>query len=297
MDRLILGDNQFFGVNHMSEGKGMDRLQRFQDTGEIIKVLDAAYDAGIHAFTFSTHDRVKQLCDHFRANKTRYADLRLYPALPYAHKYAEAVNEKGILGAVKDMLMTDNSAGQMLSMIARGTMAMVNRDPVQTGQLLIDTELKMFHGLNVQAVFLQNIVTDLLLGIGVPAPFQVFSEYIEKKYKARAGFITLNMPRCVDFLLQAGIKDPLVCSAINKAGFQMNPGVAEYEKALAEKEFTPMAMSVMAAGAVPPQEAFEYVARLPRLRSVMFGASSIGNIRNTAETFNRLWGERNSTER
>ena len=33
-------------------------------------------------------------------------------------------------------------------------------------QLLIDAEMKMFHGLSTPVIFLQNVVTDLLLGVG-----------------------------------------------------------------------------------------------------------------------------------
>ena len=32
MDRLLFGDNQFFGVNHMSEEKARAQSMRFQDT-------------------------------------------------------------------------------------------------------------------------------------------------------------------------------------------------------------------------------------------------------------------------
>jgi len=45
------------------------------------------------------------------------------------------------------------------------------------------------------------------------------------------------MPRLVEFLLGCGIKDPVVCSAINKIGFQMNPDIASYEEALQTKPF------------------------------------------------------------
>ena len=31
MDRLLFGDNQFFGVNHMSEDKARTQLMRFQE--------------------------------------------------------------------------------------------------------------------------------------------------------------------------------------------------------------------------------------------------------------------------
>ncbi|GAI35859.1 unnamed protein product, partial [marine sediment metagenome] len=64
MDRIIFGDNQFFGINHMSEEKALAQAERFKDLDAVIKVIDIAYECGIHAFMFNTHDRVAGLCDH-----------------------------------------------------------------------------------------------------------------------------------------------------------------------------------------------------------------------------------------
>ncbi len=53
-----IGDNQFFGVNHMSEEKARSQSIRFQDLSAIIDVLDIAYTLGIRTFMCTTHDRV-----------------------------------------------------------------------------------------------------------------------------------------------------------------------------------------------------------------------------------------------
>ena len=71
MDKIIFGDNQFFGINHMSEEKAQAQAERFRDTKAIIRVIDAAYECGIHAFMFNTHDKVAEICDHFRANPAK----------------------------------------------------------------------------------------------------------------------------------------------------------------------------------------------------------------------------------
>jgi len=288
MDRIILGDNQFFGVSHMSEEKGMARYRKFQDINAIIEILDAAYECGIHAFAFSTHDRVQQVCDYFRAHPQKYGDLRLYPVLPYAHKYAHLVNEKGMLGAITDVVVSNNTAGQIASMMARGGAVVLKQNPIEIMKLLVDVEMKMFRDLNVKIIFLQNIITDLMLGFGIKEVFIEFVTYIEQKYKVRAGFMTLNMPKLVDFLLECGIEDPVVCSAINKMGFQMNPDIASYEETLQSKLFQALAMSIMAAGAVPPKEAIEYVASFKNIKSILFGASIKAHVEQTKELIEKL---------
>jgi len=283
MDPIILGDNQFFGVSHMSEEKGMARARRFQDINAIIEILDAAYECGIHAFTFSTHDRVQQICDHFRASPQKYSDLRLYPVLPYAQKYAHLVNEKGVVGAMKQVVMADSTAAQMASMIARGGAVVLKQDPMQIMKLLIDVEMKMFRDLTVEVVFLQNNVADLLLGFGIKDIFTEFVTYVEQKYNTRAGFMTLNMPRLVDFLKECGIDNPVVCFAMNKAGFQMNPDIPSYERTLQTNSFQALAMSIMAAGLVPPKEAIEYVTSFKNIKSILFGASTKAHVVQTKE--------------
>ncbi len=101
MDRILFGDNQFFGVNHMSEEKARAQAMKFRDAASMLRVLDAAYDAGIKVFMCTTHDRVGEVADLVRANPERYPDFEFYPCMPYAHKYANSVGEVGILETIQ----------------------------------------------------------------------------------------------------------------------------------------------------------------------------------------------------
>jgi hypothetical protein len=49
-------------------------------------------------------------------------------------------------------------------------------------------------------------------------------------------------------------------------------------------------MSVLASGAIPPQEAIEWACGLEGLQSIVFGASSRGNLRQTQELIHGFWG-------
>ena len=115
LDRVIFGDNQFFGINHMSEEKAKVQYEKFRKVSDIIDVIDIAYDAGIRAFMFNSHGLVKDICDHFRNDSSRYADLKLYVSMPYAHKYASAVADKGIFGALKDTIIAGSSASDVVT--------------------------------------------------------------------------------------------------------------------------------------------------------------------------------------
>jgi hypothetical protein len=285
MDRLLFGDNQFFGVNHMSEEKARAQSMRFGDIQAIIDVLDTAYDEGIKAFMCTTHDRIAQVCDHMRADQARYRDFEFYPCMPYAHKYANAMTDYGMLGAIKRFLPDEG----LLDAAMRGGMSLAKKDVEGITTLLVDAEMKMFRGLKTPVIFLQNVVVDLLLGLKFNEAFRIFANHVRTRYDAEPGFITMNMPRLLDVLDELGIENPIVSANINKIGFRMCGGFAAYERALKERKFRAVAMSVFASGAIPPEEAIEWVCRQPNIESIVFGASSRRNILSTRELVDRYW--------
>jgi len=284
MQRILFGDNQFFGVNHMSEDKARAQAMRFPTTASVIEVLDAAYDEGIKVFMCTTHERIRDICDYMRANAERYRDFQFYPCMPYGVKYANAVTEHGALGALKMFLPQEGALGAIL----RGGVSVARREVKGLAELLIDAEMKMFEGLSTPVIFLQNLVTDLLLGLGFNEAFRIFAQHVRNRYQAEPGFITMNLPRLLDVLEDLGIENPIVCASINKIGFRMCGGIEAYEKAIATRAFRPIAMSVLASGAIPPREALEYVCRQSGIRSIVFGASSRANIRQTKQLIREL---------
>ncbi|WP_375478732.1 hypothetical protein [uncultured Jatrophihabitans sp.] len=288
MDRLLFGDNQFFGVNHMSEEKARAQAIRFQSVDAIMDVLDAAYDEGVHTFMCTTHDRIADVAGRVRADPARYSDFTFFPGMPYAHKYANAVTEDGMIGAMRRF--TPDTG--FFDAAMRGTSSIARKDIDGLMTLLIDAEMKMFDGLRTPVIWLQNVVVDLLLGLGFKAAFSVFAEHVKAKFGAEPGFITMNLPRLLDTLDEAGVENPIVCANINKIGFRMSGGVASYHQALSERKFRAVAMSVYASGAIPADEAIAWICEQPNIESIVFGASSRGNIRNTRELVDRYWPSR-----
>jgi hypothetical protein len=84
------------------------------------------------------------------------------------------------------------------------------------------------------------------------------------------------------------VVNPIVCANINKIGFRMSGGIELYEKTIATRRFRPIAMSVLASGAIAPREAVDYICRQPKIESIVFGASSRGNIRQTKALIDEL---------
>jgi hypothetical protein len=252
---------------------------RFQDLDAVMAVLDNAYDAGITTFMCTTHERIEKVADRVRSNPERYADFTFFPGMPYAHKYADAVTESGMLGAVRKFLPEEGIMNAML----RGGASLARKDIEGLITLLVDAEMTMFRDLKTPVIWLQNVVVDLLLGLGFDDAFTIFANHVKKRYNAEPGYITMNLPMLLGTLDRLGIENPIICSNINKIGFRMSGGIEGYREVLESHRFRAVAMSVFASGAIPAREAIEWISEQPNIEAIVFGASSKANIVSTKQ--------------
>ena len=281
MDRIMFGDNQFFGVNHMSEEKARAQAVRFKETSSIVKVLRDAYEAGIRTFMCTTHDQIGDVVDEIE-RRGDFDGFVYYPGMPYAHKYANAVSELGVMETVKQY-----APGGMMEMLVKGARSAMRKDVEQLMSMLVDAEMKRFAKADTPVIFLQNVITDLLLGLKMHDLFKDFADHVKSHYGAEAGFFSMNMPMLVPVLEKVGIERPIVCCNYNKIGFRMSGGIEAYDHALDTTSVRCVAMSVLASGAIPPEEAIRWICERPRIESIVFGASSRGNIQQTVSLINQ----------
>ena len=283
MDKVIFGDNQFFGINHMSEQTAINQAKRYRTSDDIYKTLEYVNDIGIKSFMFTTHNQLEPVLEKIK-NNPKFNDFKLYPGMPYAHKYADAMVELGIFETINKF-----TPGNKLISGLKGAGSLITANPVPIMQLLVDSEMKMLKGMNVQGIFLLNIVTDLLLGLEMHDLLYEFAMYTEKKYKVKAGFYTMNYVKLYDVLVnKLRLKDPMICSVINKVGFRMNPSQEVVERSLKEHKSYNIAFSILASGAIRPKEAAGYISSLKGVDSVLFGASSPAHIKDTKELLEAL---------
>jgi len=276
MERILFGDNQFFGVNHVSDEKSRAQMMKFKEDKTILRTIDIAREEGVNTFMCTTHDRIANICDLIRLEPAKYQGFKIYPCMPYAHKYANAVTELGIVGTLKQYV-----PGNFFGSLFKGGMAFVSKDYMAMMELLIDAEMKMFKGIDTPVIFIQNVLTDLIMGLGMKDVLKEYHDYIIKKHNAEPAYITMNMPMLLDMLESTGIKNPIICSSINIDGFRMSGGKELYEHTLKTREVRGIAMQVLSGGATPVKQALEYVCNLPKIESILFGASSKGNIHET----------------
>jgi hypothetical protein len=283
MDKIIFGDNQFFGVNHKSEYTASKQNKKFQTANDIYNTLEYVNNIGIKSFMFSTHSQLEPVFEKIK-NNSEFDDFKLYPCMPYAHKYANAMLELGPFEMIKKFI-----PGNKIISGLKGAGSLITANPVPLMKLLVDSEMKLLKGLNVQGIFLLNIVTDLLLGLEMYEMLYEFSNYCEKKYNVRAGFFTMNHVKLHDVLVnKIGLNNPIIVSSINKIGFRMNPSKKEVEKILSKNDSYNIAMSFLASGALKPKEASDYIESIKGVSSVLFGASSNEHIKETKEILDSI---------
>jgi hypothetical protein len=104
----------------------------------------------------------------------------------------------------------------------------------------------------------------------------------------RPGFETRNFPYLVNKFSEWGIDFSrlTLTSSFNKVGFQMCPSKMECEEALERaKDAEVIAMSVLAAGYLKPDEAFRYVAGLDGISGLVIGVSKVHQAKETFKFF------------
>ncbi|MDZ7267398.1 MAG: hypothetical protein ONB48_08725 [candidate division KSB1 bacterium] len=280
IDKIILGHNQFFGVNHLEAQAGNEREAYFSEAARIMEIVNFSFDQGVRGMMMSTHERAFVVAGEIQKDARLQRELGIYLLVPYVAKYIKQANEKGLVNIVKDAL-SGTSLQDKLGMFWRGGMGLLTRDFKKILTAMIDFEVAPFASLNLRAIFLHDVMTDLALGWEVPEVFQLYAEHVQGKYGAIPAFCTKNLGRLMRLLGRAGIDNPLIMASINKLGYQVNPSRAAFEQTLREHRLQLLAMSTLAAGYLKPGEAYEYLFSLPNIAAVVVGVSKKTHARET----------------
>ena len=284
IDPIVLGHNPFFGVNHLSKDHGAAREALFDDTERIMDMIRFAADQGVNGMMMSTHPRANLIADAVRKDARLRETIGFYPNLPYIAKYVKQANQKGVVRVLLDQLKT-TSLAEKVALMAKGGLGYQRKDINGMMRSLIRVEMAPLTGLRLKAVFLHNVLTDLALGLGLKSIFELYIDEMSSHFKTRPAFATMNLPLLVERFKEWGIERPFIMANLNKVGFAMNPSREACEKCLAENDIQVMAMSTLASGYLKPDEAYEYLCKLPHVDSMVVGVSTP---EHAAETFGAI---------
>ena len=61
---ILLGDNPFFGIDHLSQERARERMKIITGFDKITEIMEYVYPMGVKGFVVSTHPELKLLVEH-----------------------------------------------------------------------------------------------------------------------------------------------------------------------------------------------------------------------------------------
>lgn len=288
---LLVGDNPFQGISHLSQERSRLRGDTPTNPEYAAKLIGLSVENGADGFMFSVSEKTLSILDVLRKNGQNNG-LRLYAVVPYAYEYVRlACAAGGVPGLAKKLVREIVFSGNIRA-AASGINGILKSDLaslVKTYLLYEVSRVRRSAGekAKLESFLLHQLITDLCLSLDLEWVFKFYTEFLLKA-GIIPGFNTGNFAFLVDKFREWNISlnDVVIAAPFNKVGFQMVPSRQKCEKAL---EMLPkpnvLAVSILAAGYLKPQEAVDYIASLPNIKGVAVGVSKE---KHAIETFNFL---------
>lgn len=270
--KQILGDNQFFGVNHNDIDKGDKTKLLFSSNESILSFINDSINIGLDGFMINSNSRGYDIVNSL--SKSSLGEIHY--SIPYPHKFASMVNEGGMLTLLTYII----SKSSFKSLFIHFPRFLFSGNIKYLLPLILDLEIPK--NLNKGSyVYLQNIVTDLILGMKRYDLLESFCISVLKKGYS-PGLITLN-PVLLDEILSKFdfkvLNKLVVCFNINKSGFNVFPSLEKVEIVVFKNtKYKKMGMSILSSGGVRDiEDSLSYIKALP-LDYVVYGSSNLNNI-------------------
>lgn len=275
--KLILGDNQFFGINHGDLKKGLEVRDLFNSPQEILAFINKSLNLGLDGFMINSNEIGIEVIKNFNFVES---PKECHFSIPYPHKYAGIVNESGmfallwlVLNRVKFIDLI-----HVLRFLFTGNLKYLI--PII---LRIEIPNEVPKG---SVIYLQNVVTDMILGLNnCEEIFNVFVKTV-KNMGYSPGFITLNLDQLHKrSLLNHKNTSIYLCFNVNYSGFNVFPSKSSVEGTVSEIQSTTdwklVGMSVFSSGreGVSIEQSISYIKSL-KLDYIVFGSSKLSNIKS-----------------
>ena len=276
IDRILLGDNPFNGVDHFSQAR--KRAREELDAGSIAQVIHGALDNGATGFVFSSTKKVHEALAILR--ESTVPAFGMYPIFPDVYSLVRLAADQGVLGAAYGMVRNGPTATGKLRTIFEGGTAALTADPYRILRTYLRAELLALKhvapsGARVRSVFLHELISELIISFKMKEALSEFSSLIRDEFNALPGMVTRNFRNAMSFLNDVDCGEMVLMTPFNKVGFQMNPSREACESNLPNDEsIQVIAMSILAGGYLTLHEAVDYVNGLPKPISCVVGVSS-----------------------
>jgi hypothetical protein len=288
---LLVGDNPFHNISHLSQERARSRTEDPGDPKYAASLIAMAMENGANGFTFSVSENTLSILKELE-KQNALEGLRLYPVVPYAFEYVRQATQLGGLPALARKFGVEMVKSGNLGAIGLGLKGALTVDPAALMKTYLSYEISRVKSAvnakaQVDSVLLHQLITDIALALNLDWFFKFYVDFLASK-QMLPGFNTGNFPFLVNKFREWDIDlgEVLIAAPFNNVGFQMSPSVEECEKAL---KLLPqpvvIAISVLAAGFVRPNEAIEYIPVLPNIKGVAVGVSKEKHAKETFSLF------------
>ncbi len=287
---LLVGDNPFHGISHLSEDRARDRGDKTSQAEYAAGLILESLKNGANGFMFSvsetTLSALRSVCE-----KTDNQSLALHAIVPYAYEYVRLATHLGTLGLGKKLAGKVLLSGN-LGAIANGVRGVIGMDPEALMKTYLKYEKSRIMSMTgkkqkLNSILLHEVITDMVIALNLDWFVESYIRFVSG-LGIKPGFETRNFAYLVNKFKDwdidfGGIE---LVSSFNKVGFQMNPSKTSCEEALALiPECDVIAMSILASGYIRLPDAAEYIEGLPNIKGMVVGVSKE---KQACETFSFL---------
>jgi hypothetical protein len=284
---LLVGDNPFHGISHLSQQNVKNRGTEITHTKHASDIVKTSIENGANGFMFSVSDTTLSILKMLPEKEPKER-LDLYALVPYAYEYVRlATHEGGLPGLAKRFAKEVLQSGS-LKTIGVGLKGVLTSDPIDLMKAYLSYEIirikasAMNRGV-LRSVLLHEVITDMAIALNFESLIKSYIKFMND-HGIEPGFETRNFSYLVKKFKEWDINfEGLVLAApFNKVGFYMNPDKRECEKALSDVSgSTVIVMSILAAGYLKPMEAINYIRGLPNVNAIVVGISTEQQARET----------------
>lgn len=289
---LLVGDNPFHGISHLSQERARLRpTPNAKDTADYAaNLVKLSLENGADGFMFSVDEVTLSIIE--RLSKDYPEDVQLYAIAPYAYEYVRKSTQTGGVSGLAASLAKEMIFSRNIKVLASNLNGLAHFELSSLLESYVAYEISRIKAMSgkkmhLQSFMMHEIITDMALALNMKDLCKNYITFLEKRH-IRAGFETRNFPYLVNKFDEWNIDfgKLTLTAAFNKVGFQMCPSQSECESALKRaRDAEVIAMSVLAAGYLKPETAFDYITDLEGLSGMVIGVSKEQQAKETFKFF------------
>lgn len=278
---VILGDNPFFGVNHISQSTAHENFQRVDRFDNASNVIAESVRRGVREFMVSTHADLPLLLNTVQASfPEEAAKLELLLVTPYAQKLNNIVGERGLIGLVSQVANPWHFFSYFFDILK---LFSAGKIPSSVVRDFFVQDLDIRSDIEVTTICLHNVVADLLFSFKSKALVEEVVENLQRITDARLVVITQN-PCVADSLLPKSIP---ICFSYNAAGFMVNPDLTSVRQMMTDTTRELWGMSLFASGYLSADEVLED-RFLASFSKVVYATSKVERLKSAITQFESI---------